>query len=80
MSRATTPRRGLSIAAGCALVGVFLSWLIVREQAPLSLVLDTHTLLGGVAHGLAIAVLVGGVALIAWGTLGGREPADGPRD
>ncbi|WP_217183144.1 hypothetical protein [Streptomyces sp. AC495_CC817] len=78
MSRATAPRRGLSIVAGGALVAVFLAWLVIRNQEAVSAALGMHTLLGGIVHGLAITVLFGGVALIAWGTLGGRDETVDP--
>lgn len=63
--------RGLLIGAGVVMVAAFLSWLMLRHQGTWDLDLGMTRALGWVAQGLAMLVLLGGVALIARGTTRG---------
>lgn len=64
------------IVAGAALVAAFLGWLVVRHHDALRPLLGMDSVLGWVGHGVAVLVLVGGLALLARGTLRRGTAAD----
>lgn len=68
MGRARTAvQRALSIGSGVLLVGVFLVWMIVRNQPTLETVVGMGTALGWLTHIAALLVLLAGAALLARG-------------
>lgn len=74
----TTPTRrgrGFFIAAGVVLVAAFLGWIVLRRQDAWPAALELDSVLGWIAHGLALLTLVGGVWLLALGTFRDRESA-----
>ena len=75
MDRTPTRRgRGFLTGAGVVLVAAFLGWLVLRNQGGGVLDLGMGTVLRWVTHGLALLVLLGGVALIARGTTKREHP------
>ncbi|MGJ0390567.1 hypothetical protein [Microbacterium sp. CGR1] len=69
MSSTPTRRgRGFLIGAGVILVAVFLGWLVLRNHGGGGVDVGMGSILGWVTHGIALLVLLGGVALIARGT------------
>ncbi|WP_434811514.1 hypothetical protein [Microbacterium sp. bgisy189] len=53
------------ILGGCALIGVFLAWMLFKGTSAIQAWLAPNPLLGPVALGIAWLCLLGGAALIA---------------
>lgn len=51
-------------------MSVFLVWLVVRNHEAVRAVLGLDTGAGWISHALAVAVLLGGLALLARGSFG----------
>lgn len=64
--------RTLSILGGLVLVGIFLTWLVLRNQESMQPVFGMQSLWGWVTHIVAILILLGGVALLARGLFARR--------
>lgn len=60
-------RRVLLVSSGVVLVGVFLAWMVIRNQEVMEPIVGMGSALGWVAHFAAILVLFAGVTLIARG-------------
>lgn len=53
------------VLGGCALVGVFLAWMLLKGTSQFQMWLDSTPLLGAVGLGIAWLCLLGGASLIA---------------
>jgi hypothetical protein len=62
-------RKALFIGSGIVLVGVFLAWMVVRNQEAMESIVGKDTALGWAAQIAAVLVLLAGVALLARGLL-----------
>lgn len=60
-------RRALFIGSGIVLVGVFLVWMVIRNQEAMESIAGMDSALGWAAHIAAVLVLLAGVALLARG-------------
>lgn len=60
-------RRAFFVVTGAVLVGVFLTWLVVRQHEAVRPLFAMDSVWGWVAHGAVLLILLGGVALLARG-------------
>lgn len=71
-------QRVLFVASGVVLVGLFLTWLVVRRHEAVQPLFAMDSVWGWVAHGAVLLCLLGGVALLARGTF--RSSGEAERD